>query len=290
MIDPSKKILACPGVGLRLSSITASTREIPLFFQVLTPLDLCKPKLIAPTPVVAKAPKADKENCSTQDQDQAQPAKDSSSATTYGFLLGMIGNLSRCTSWKSEKFIHRQVLLCGAPEVIQDRLIDIPPSYVETYKKYTRQGSRVVALTYKSLDDMTVSEAISLDRDIVESGLTFAGFVMLIGSSMKPNIKSSGMFLDEATKFGRSIHIDEVFQQTHIRKDTGEFVDERSMGTNLSLTLHYTPHFDSMMLSLAHPHSTLVPNSTPSYYTCDKCGCVHDPGQCIVEGRDEVLH
>ncbi|RZC07797.1 probable manganese-transporting ATPase PDR2 [Glycine soja] len=66
----------------------------------------------------------------------------------------------------------------GAPEVIQDRLVDIPPSYVETYKKYTRQGSRVLALAYKSLADMTVSEARSLDRGIVESGLTFAGFVV----------------------------------------------------------------------------------------------------------------
>lgn len=66
----------------------------------------------------------------------------------------------------------------GAPEVIQDRLIDIPPSYVETYKKYTRQGSRVLALAYKSLADMTVSEARSMDRDIVESGLIFAGFVV----------------------------------------------------------------------------------------------------------------
>lgn len=44
----------------------------------------------------------------------------------------------------------------GAPEIIQDRLINIPPSYVETYKKYTRQGSRVLALAYKSLPDMTV--------------------------------------------------------------------------------------------------------------------------------------
>ena len=48
------------------------------------------------------------------------------------------------------------LLFQGAPEVIQDRLVDIPPSYVETYKKYTRQGSRVLALAYKSLDDMTV--------------------------------------------------------------------------------------------------------------------------------------
>ncbi|XP_014490216.1 probable manganese-transporting ATPase PDR2 isoform X1 [Vigna radiata var. radiata] len=66
----------------------------------------------------------------------------------------------------------------GAPEVIQDRLIEIPPSYVETYKMYTRQGSRVLALAYKSLADMTVSEARSMDRDTVESGLTFAGFVV----------------------------------------------------------------------------------------------------------------
>ncbi|MED6170958.1 putative manganese-transporting ATPase pdr2 [Stylosanthes scabra] len=66
----------------------------------------------------------------------------------------------------------------GAPEIIQDRLIDVPLSYVETYKKYTRQGSRVLALAYKSLPDMTVSEARGLDRDVVESGLTFAGFVV----------------------------------------------------------------------------------------------------------------
>ncbi|KAK4770522.1 hypothetical protein SAY87_031054 [Trapa incisa] len=66
----------------------------------------------------------------------------------------------------------------GAPETIQDRLMDLPPSYVMTYKKYTRQGSRVLALAFKSLPDMTVSEseARSLDRDVVESGLTFAGF------------------------------------------------------------------------------------------------------------------
>lgn len=66
----------------------------------------------------------------------------------------------------------------GAPETIQDRLIDVPSSYVETYKRYTRQGSRVLSLAFKSLPDMTVSEARSLDRDIVETGLTFAGFAV----------------------------------------------------------------------------------------------------------------
>ncbi|GAB2291509.1 Probable manganese-transporting ATPase pdr2 [Dionaea muscipula] len=66
----------------------------------------------------------------------------------------------------------------GAPETIQGRLTNLPASYVETYKKHTRQGSRVLALAFKSLPDMTVSEARSLDRDVVESGLTFAGFAV----------------------------------------------------------------------------------------------------------------
>ncbi|XP_078437712.1 phosphate deficiency response 2 [Wolffia australiana] len=66
----------------------------------------------------------------------------------------------------------------GAPETIQERLNDLPPSYVETYKKYTRQGSRVLSLAYKALPEMAVNEARNLDRDVVESGLTFAGFAV----------------------------------------------------------------------------------------------------------------
>ncbi|KAJ9562227.1 hypothetical protein OSB04_007387 [Centaurea solstitialis] len=66
----------------------------------------------------------------------------------------------------------------GAPETIQERLNDVPAFYVSTYKKYTRQGSRVLALAFKPLPDMTVSEARNLDREVVESGLTFAGFAV----------------------------------------------------------------------------------------------------------------
>lgn len=45
----------------------------------------------------------------------------------------------------------------GAPETIQERLANVPSDYVDTYKQYTRQGSRVLALAYKSLPDMPVS-------------------------------------------------------------------------------------------------------------------------------------
>ncbi|PKA61130.1 putative cation-transporting ATPase [Apostasia shenzhenica] len=70
------------------------------------------------------------------------------------------------------------VFVKGAPETIQERLIDLPAEYVETYKKYTRQGSRVLALAYKPLPEMAVSEARSLDRHVVENGLTFTGFAV----------------------------------------------------------------------------------------------------------------
>jgi len=48
-------------------------------------------------------------------------------------------------------------LVKGAPETIQERLANVPADYVETYKQYTRQGSRVLALAYKYLPDMPVS-------------------------------------------------------------------------------------------------------------------------------------
>jgi magnesium-transporting ATPase (P-type) len=47
--------------------------------------------------------------------------------------------------------------LQGAPETIQERLVQIPAGYIEAYKQFTRQGSRVLALAYKLLPDMAVS-------------------------------------------------------------------------------------------------------------------------------------
>ncbi|KAH1213931.1 hypothetical protein GmHk_14G041780 [Glycine max] len=36
----------------------------------------------------------------------------------------------------------------------------------------------------------------------------------------------------QSEELGRSVYIDEVFQQTHLRKDTGQFVDDRSRRTH----------------------------------------------------------
>ncbi|KAG5007145.1 hypothetical protein JHK85_025687 [Glycine max] len=36
-------------------------------------------------------------------------------------------------------------------------------------------------------------------------------------------------------ELGRSVYVDEVFQQTHLRKDTGQFVNDRSRRTHESV-------------------------------------------------------
>jgi cation-transporting ATPase 13A1 len=42
----------------------------------------------------------------------------------------------------------------GAPETIKGMLASVPEGYDETYKWFTRRGSRVLALGIKSMDAM----------------------------------------------------------------------------------------------------------------------------------------
>jgi manganese-transporting P-type ATPase len=46
------------------------------------------------------------------------------------------------------------VAVKGAPETIKGMLSDIPEFFDDTYKRFTRQGSRVLALGYRELDNM----------------------------------------------------------------------------------------------------------------------------------------
>ncbi|KAI3500757.1 hypothetical protein L1887_36582 [Cichorium endivia] len=106
----------------------------------------------------------------------------------------------------------------GAPETIQERLNDIPSFYINTYKRYTRQGSRVLALAYKPLPDMTVSEARNLDREVVESGLTFAGFAVF----NCPIRSDSAMVLAELKKSSHDLVMitgDQALTACHVARE-----------------------------------------------------------------------
>ena len=51
----------------------------------------------------------------------------------------------------------------GAPETIKGMLSTIPSDYDETFKYFTRRGSRVLALGMKELDQLS-NEKVSVSR------------------------------------------------------------------------------------------------------------------------------
>ncbi|PWZ36556.1 putative manganese-transporting ATPase PDR2 [Zea mays] len=96
---------------------------------------------------------------------------------SYYCAKGHLAELVRWPGGQPVQIVHRyhfashlkrmSVIVCiqqkfyafikGALETIQEKLVDLPAAYVETYKKYTRQGSRVLSLAYKLLPEMPVS-------------------------------------------------------------------------------------------------------------------------------------
>lgn len=70
----------------------------------------------------------------------------------------------------------------GAPETIRTMLNTIPPNYEETFKYFTRNGGRVLALGYRYLSadaELGQKRINDLKREEVEADLTFAGFLVL---------------------------------------------------------------------------------------------------------------
>lgn len=70
----------------------------------------------------------------------------------------------------------------GAPETIRTMLTKTPPNYEETFKFFTRNGGRVLALGYRYLSaesELGQTRINNLKREEVEADLTFAGFLVL---------------------------------------------------------------------------------------------------------------
>ncbi|KAI0696646.1 endoplasmic reticulum Ca-transporting P-type ATPase [Cytidiella melzeri] len=70
------------------------------------------------------------------------------------------------------------VAVKGAPETIKEMLATVPDFYDETYKRFTRQGSRVLALGYREMESMSGDKINKFPRDGVETSLTFVGFLV----------------------------------------------------------------------------------------------------------------
>lgn len=114
----------------------------------------------------------------------------------------------------------------GAPETIRKMLVEMPPKYEETYKHFTRNGARVLALAYKylSLDAELGQKRINdLQREEVESGLQFAGFLVL-QTPLKEDALRSIQMLNESSHRTVMITGDNPLTAVHVARQV-EIVD-----------------------------------------------------------------
>ncbi|KAI5457005.1 hypothetical protein BGZ63DRAFT_366067 [Mariannaea sp. PMI_226] len=114
----------------------------------------------------------------------------------------------------------------GAPETIMKMLTVVPENYEETYKYFTRKGSRVLALAYKQLtvdSELGASRINDLKREKVESALTFAGFLVL-HCPLKEDAKEAVQMLNESSHRVVMITGDNPLTAVHVAREV-EIVD-----------------------------------------------------------------
>ncbi|KAG8626113.1 hypothetical protein KVT40_006514 [Elsinoe batatas] len=118
----------------------------------------------------------------------------------------------------------------GAPETIRNMLVDVPDKYEETFKYFSRNGARVLALAYKYLstnDEISQKKINELKREEVESKLTFAGFLVLQCPLKDDAIKAIRM-LNESSHRCVMITGDNPLTAVHVAK-TVEIVDRDTL-------------------------------------------------------------
>lgn len=115
----------------------------------------------------------------------------------------------------------------GAPETIQKMLTVVPADYEETFKYFTRRGSRVLALAYKQLttdSELPASKINDLKRESVEADLTFAGFLVL-SCPLKEDAKQAVQMLNESSHRVVMITGDNPLTAVYVARDV-EIVDQ----------------------------------------------------------------
>ncbi|KAG9309968.1 hypothetical protein JVU11DRAFT_10001 [Chiua virens] len=115
----------------------------------------------------------------------------------------------------------------GAPETIKHMLAHVPEWYDETYKWYTRRGSRVLALGAKEMESMSIDKINKLHREEVESNLTFAGF-LVFHCPLKADAVETLKMLADASHRCIMITGDNPLTAVHVARDV-EIVDRDAL-------------------------------------------------------------
>lgn len=111
----------------------------------------------------------------------------------------------------------------GAPETLKGMFTSVPADYEETYKGYAQRGSRVLALGYKWVENMSQKEMNTINRDHVESKLLFGGF-LVFHCPLKPDAVSTIRDLNDSSHRCVMITGDNPLTAAHVAKEV-EIVD-----------------------------------------------------------------
>ncbi|GFF25117.1 probable cation-transporting ATPase 1 [Aspergillus udagawae] len=146
-----------------------------------------------------------------------------SSALKRQSTIATVTTTDRKTSKKTKATF---VGVKGAPETIRTMLINTPPHYEETFKYFTRNGARVLALAYKYLSaesDLSQGRINGYVREEIEADLVFAGFLVLQCPLKEDAIKSVRM-LNESSHRVVMITGDNPLTAVHVARQV-EIVD-----------------------------------------------------------------
>ncbi|TFK37047.1 endoplasmic reticulum Ca-transporting P-type ATPase [Crucibulum laeve] len=141
----------------------------------------------------------------------------------------------------------------GAPETIKGMLAVVPDHYDDTYKWFTRKGSRVLALGMKEMEPMSLDKINKLPRDHVESGLVFAGFLVFHCPLKADAVETLKMLADSSH---RCVMItgDNPLTAVHVARDV-EIVDRDA----LILDLKENPAHDADLVWRTVDESKIIP-------------------------------
>lgn len=116
----------------------------------------------------------------------------------------------------------------GAPETIMTMLTTVPEEYETTYKHFTRNGSRVIALASRIIEkNMSQEQVNHLERSVIEDQLTFVGF-LVFSCPLKPDAKATVVELNESSHRVVMITGDNALTACHVAKEV-EIIDREVM-------------------------------------------------------------
>ncbi|KAJ5068552.1 manganese-transporting atpase 13a1 [Anaeramoeba ignava] len=105
-------------------------------------------------------------------------------------FLSKLKRMTTVVKVTSETKKRTLIITKGAPEMIKNFLVNAPENYDEIYRESTLNGSRVLAIAYKEIEENSDEVIKEIPREQLESGLIFSGF-LVFAMTIKPGTQET---------------------------------------------------------------------------------------------------